>query len=946
MLSLAALCRSDFTAQRRTLPEVAMLDSSFWYRSTRLSSLMALTLAAALHASPGFGQTGAPPSAPSLLAEPPKLAYGKVCISAPPPLPLAMDWTGWDGKDRGVPADQVLSDATTLADGSNAVSRDRALARRMLTFIASGTTTSAPEAKARLATLLLDPKSGPTDIETAKRLLTEATASQRTGAALSMGRLIREGRLPGLTITDAARYLGIAAGLGDPAAALELAAIYAAPGAPLPFPDAAAHFATLAAINVQTGLVAGNCGIAVDVGDHLIESDPKNGAALAARWFEIAAGAGDVRALARLARMHETGEGQTPDPAAARQLWDRAAAGGLVRAYAPAARLRLAAGEDIPAAVDLLHAAMANDDPDGYLIAARYYRGDYTGKADFAAMRQVLDAAMTQTDVSIFTIETLAYANLTGQGGPVDRKQAHELYQRILASGLADGEAIYGRYIIREGLGLKEGVGHLESAAAKGSQTAHFQRAELAFCRADDTAEDLLRQAGAAGSTTALRRLARLASDRGDIETALGSWRQAASLGDRVSMVELAANAVGTGTRASDAADLVRRAGADGPGVIEGRLALAVAFRSGRFGEMAAEGDRLLDQLADSGSPEVDVERARYLAASATGATVEDIAVLLQRAATAGNGEAMYLLSHQPQQQGSGNPRDWLVRAAEMGDVNALKELPSDDAPLLERVLAALGQRPLCDIPRLVQQARLQRLQGDAAAATATMTRAEKLAYGRPREIHALAEAYATQGAGAADNTAKAATLFEQGANAGYSKSGLALAGLYASGRLGDRDADAIDWYLHSALAGEMPALRELVRYASGQANQANPMRAMNALQQIAEQDNAAAMQAYGSLLATLGPERQEEGMAMLEKAAGKGDVQAMKTLARLFAAGLTGTVSAEQSTRWTRLAAEKGDPEAMFQYAIALDLGFGVAVDRAMAQTWQQKAKQNGFLR
>ncbi|WJH41128.1 hypothetical protein N7E02_11660 [Aliirhizobium terrae] len=156
----------------------------------------------------------------------------------------------------------------------------------------------------------------------------------------------------------------------------------------------------------------------------------------------------------------------------------------------------------------------------------------------------------------------------------------------------------------------------------------------------------------------------------------------------------------------------------------------------------------------------------------------------------------------------------------------------------------------------------------------------------------------------------------------------------------------SIDWYRQAALGGQSSAVKELVRYASGQPGQKSSDLALGALRQVAESGDASVMQAYGALLATLGPERYAEGMAFLERAAGQGDIQAMKTLARLYAAGINGQISASESTQWTRLAAEKGDPEAMFQFAVALDLGFGITPDRQLAHSWHEKAKKNGFVR
>lgn len=924
-----------------------MFDASFWIGIARQKSFVAISAAAIASAAVCFDQAAAEQSPLSLLREPPKLNYSRICKPPLEPLPMARDWTLWDGTDSDVPADRILSDAARLAEGDNEVNRDRLIARKLLTYLASGASTSAAEAKTRLAALLLDPRSGPTDAHRAKRLLTEATASQQTSAALSMGKLIREGRLPGATIDDAIRYLSIAAGRGDATAALQLAAIYVLPGASNPFPGAAAHFSTLAAINVQTSLVSGDCGIAVDVGEYLIDTNPQEGMALAASWFEVAADAGDVRALARLARIYETGEGREKDLAKARDLWDRAAAGGLVRAFAPAAKLRIAAGDDLPTAIELLHSAMDNGDPDGYLMAARYYRGDYTGKPDFDAMQKVLHAAVGQPDASFFTMEVLANAYLAGQGVSVDAEQAHEIYLGILKTGLPDGEALYGRYLVNNGLGLNDGIKHLENAASKGSQVAKFQQAEIAFCSATDDSERLLTEAAETGSFAAMRRLARLATDRGDQSKAIELWHRAADLGDRLAMVELAVLSTSDAVPGVDAASLVKRAAAPGPGVIDGRLALAIAHKSGRLGGAPADADDLLTSLSESRRADVDVEIAKRDLAVASGADLSAITERLKTAAEAGNAEAMLLLARlsEPAAPGSASG-DWLVRAAERGESEALAALLTNDPRTLGRVLASLKERVICNVPGLVQEARLYRLNGDTSGADRVMQQAERLAALRPRDMHILAEAFASQGPGAADNPSKAAALFEKSATAGHGKSALALASLYASGRVGQRYPDAIKWYRQAVFAGESSGLRELVRYASAGSDQPTAGLAMTALQEIAERGDAAAMQAYGSLLATLNPEGYAEGMVYLKKAADKGDIQAMKTLARFFAAGLNGAISAEESTRWTRLAAENGDPEAMFQYAIALDLGFGVAVDRSLAQTWQQKARQNGYVR
>ncbi len=914
-------------------------------RIPRLTAAIGIGTAALLYASTCLAQSTAPHPAP--LREPPKLNYQKTCSPPTALQPLAADWSKWNGEENGVGADRMLADAARLTDGDTEVHRDRVLARKMLETIASSTSTSAPDAKARLALLMLDPRSGPTNPEQASRLLVEATAAQRTGAALSMGKLIREGKLPGMALSDGSRYLSIAAGLGDPVAALQLAALYGKPGAAQPFPDAASHFATLAAIGVQTALASGNCAIAADVGDYLSEMDPQQGPALSVRWYELGVMAGDVRAMTRLARAYETGEGKDRDLAKAGALWDQAAAAGSARAMTQAARLRLTAGGDTAAAVTLLNGAMANGEADAFLLAARHFRGDYTGKSDFAAMLSVLEAAVRQPDASVVSIEMLANAYMTGQGVAVDKERADALYQSLLTRDDPDGEGLFGRYLINNGLGLSAGIEHLHNAARKGSQMAQFQLAQTAYCMADN-AEPLLQQAARDGSTPALRRLARMAMDRGDKAAATTYWWGGVALGDRLAMVDLASAAsAGAAMPAVNPTDLIKRAAAPGDGMIDGRLALSVAYRTGKLPDATGEGDRLMASLANSGRADVEVEAARRNMA----VTPNDGAAWVERltkAADSGDTDAMYLLSRLSAAalpQGS-SARDWLIRAAAMGNSDALAELPSDDPAVADRVLASLKDRLLCDVPSLVGAARLHRLRGPMEAANAEFDRAERLADGRPRDLYLLAQVLVPKTAGVPSDPAKAAVLFERSASVGYVKSALALADLYAGGALGPHDPDAIDWYSKAAIGGEASGVRELVKYASQPARQEIADKALAALQRVAENDDAAAMQAYGSVLATLGPERYAEGMTFLEKAAGKGDVQAMKTLARLYAAGLNGTVSAEESTRWTRQAAEKGDPEAMFQYAIALDLGFGVTIDRNQAQSWQEKAKENGFLR
>ncbi|TPP06956.1 tetratricopeptide repeat protein [Rhizobium glycinendophyticum] len=883
-------------------------------------------------------------------AAPPALDYGRICRKPDVPAPLAFDWRGWTGGPVPVSQQQVFADAIRFIDGGSEVTRDLPLARRMLEMLVSQGTGPALGARRRLALLLLDDRAGPQDRKRAADLLVEATASQETDAALSLGRLIAEGELPGLPLPDAPRYLGIAAGFGEPMAAFELSALYANGALPAPFEEAAAHFANLGTINLQTALASGDCAVAAEFGQFLVDKNLPDGAQRAVAWFEVAAKAGHRNALEKLARAYATGRGVEAQPEAARRYWSRAVEAGSVAGLAALAEQDLIAGLDTQDVRHRLQLAMANGDPNAFLLAARFYRGDFNAKADFRALQQVLDQATARSDVSIFTLDILGNAMLSGQGTAPDLQKAKAIYERILAYGTADAEAIYGRYLLKSGAGIEQAVTHLQKAEATGSALVTTTLADIAACRQETGFDQpaLLRKAASAGNPLALRKLARLSLDVGNKAQAATLFEKAASLGDRIAMIERAAailrEAEQAGREAKVAAELIDAAGAPGEGIIAGRLALYQALRNGRLGEDAGRSTALLQTLTASFDPAADVEIVRDRLKSGSITSIDPEArQRLERAATAGNADAMLMLAHllAADKATAAQATEWLIRAAEQGNSEALSTLPTDRA-VLTRVTASLENVLLCDGDTLAQKARLYRLLGNQDAASAALATAERVATTRsPRQIFALAQAVMAITPQATDDTERAARLLLKSAEAGYGKASLALARLYDGGKLGDRHLEAIDWYRRAALADEQTAVPELARLASGGAD----ANALQALKSVAIAGNVTALRSLGMLLATRTGADRDEGIHLLEEAAARKDVAAMKILARFHASGLDGQVSAAKSTQWTRMAAEEGDAEAMFQYALALDLGFGVESDAKSAKTWHQKALENGFV-
>ncbi|MFC0219131.1 hypothetical protein ACFFJ7_12085 [Pseudochelatococcus lubricantis] len=890
-------------------------------------------------------------SAQAFLRTPPKRDYAKVCRKIPRPQPPAVDWTKWDGRDTTVPPERMLADAGRYAAGGADVARDRALARRMLDHLAARSTVATPEAKRQLALSLTDPAAGPVDLKRAETLLQEASAALRTGAALTLGRLYRTGALPAPDPDAAARYLGIAASQGDPAAALQLAALYATPGAAQPFDNAARHFLTLAVIGVQTALAGGDCSVLTDVGDFLLGVEGDAGAAAAARWYEVGAGVGDADAAARLASLHETGRGLPKDTAKALELWELAARQGSVRAMTAAARLHLAAGRDTPSAQQLLSRAVLAQEPDALLLAVRYHRGDFTGKADPVALAASLDKAAAAPSPAVEALSAQAFAYRTGRGVTADEARAGAIYERLGAMGSPEADVAYADYLLDQGLDLREAAARLTRAAGAGQPAALYTLSEIGRCvpgaASPEEAASLLARAANAGNAAALRRLARSAADAGDGAAARGWLGKAAALGDRRAMVELAV-LIGGGVAQEEAVRFAARAAAPGDGVVPGRLALADAYFAARLPSKPGDGDRLLATVAESGNGDVDLRLAKRLLAHTP---VDDAARAqaigrLAAAAGAGNGEAMlalYRLGEGVADKTGVPAGEWLLRAAERGEADALAALPDDEAAV-RRVLAGVGQRIVCDPRALALAAGLYARfpDGGAARAEALLRQAERIAAERPRQLFGLGELYASGAATGAPDTARAIGLFERAAAAGHPKAATLLGDLHAN----QHGAEAAKWYRLGALAGQPAAVRGLVVLAGRDASDASET-ALAALREAAGNGVPSALNAYGTLLLTLQPERGQEGVALLTQAAETGDVTAMKSLARLYAAGLNGgRVSADEATRWTRRAAEAGDPEAMYQYGLALDLGFGVKADRQSAMRWQKRAHDNGYIR
>lgn len=106
-----------------------------------------------------------------------------------------------------------------------------------------------------------------------------------------------------------------------------------------------------------------------------------------------------------------------------------------------------------------------------------------------------------------------------------------------------------------------------------------------------------------------------------------------------------------------------------------------------------------------------------------------------------------------------------------------------------------------------------------------------------------------------------------------------------------------------------------------------------------AQTGNAAAMREYGNWICEKGHDSEyREGMVWLRKAAEKGDTQAMYDYA--MAKGGGGIQPHPEAVFWFRKGAEAGDPNCMGKLAEAYRYGFlGLDKDEKQYRYWMDKA-------
>lgn len=86
-------------------------------------------------------------------------------------------------------------------------------------------------------------------------------------------------------------------------------------------------------------------------------------------------------------------------------------------------------------------------------------------------------------------------------------------------------------------------------------------------------------------------------------------------------------------------------------------------------------------------------------------------------------------------------------------------------------------------------------------------------------------------------------------------------------------------------------------------------------------------------------PEGPVENINVLQKAADRGDAEAMVKLGRVFASGEQLPKDPKQAAKWMQLAAATGNPEGMFELGRFYRDGIGLAQNSVRAYVWFSRA-------
>jgi|GEM_PF-6392509 len=255
--------------------------------------------------------------------------------------------------------------------------------------------------------------------------------------------------------------------------------------------------------------------------------------------------------------------------------------------------------------------------------------------------------------------------------------------------------------------------------------------------------------------------------------------------------------------------------------------------------------------------------------------------------------------------------RDWLQAAANLDHTEAMFVLAQNYEQQGELHAAWMGYKKAANNHHLQAQIRL----------------AEHFHYGQ----------------GTAVNLPMAIYWYSEAGNQGYLPGQLLLADWYFVGQICQQDfSQAAYWYHLAALQGDPHAAFHYgAMLSSGNGVAYDEKEAIKWLTIAANQDNLEAQSLLGRMLYK---HREMVGaLCWLKKAAAKGDVYSMTTLARIYRYGHGVSQDFRQAAFYLERAAASGHTQAQAMLGLYYNQGIGVPKNYRLAQKWYEQAALKG---
>ena len=518
--------------------------------------------------------------------------------------------------------------------------------------------------------------------------------------------------------------------------------------------------------------------------------------ALAKKWYAEAAEGGSRDAMFNLALMYYEGTGVTRDYAAARRLFEQAAALGEVTAMRTVGEIWFygrGVPEDNTRAREWFEKAAAGGDTRSKRRLGEIMMKGWGTKPDLPAARLWFQRAAAEGDTD--AMRMLADLYLNGKGGDREPAKARGLLEQAADDGNARAMAELARMLLAGAVGEVDEAGArtwYEKAAAAGDETAVSWLAAHSPTAAPDMKKGEICDAAAGDEDDVLRSVDHPPVATVDPEVAIPACEAAhAAAPDELRWADQLARAYLFADRDLDALRIFREAAAAGS--VYALVWMGNLHDRGRAGLAKNPEEAMVwwEKAAELGSRNAMINLGATLQErfdkSKDPADIRAAIEWLEKAAAFGEPIAMIRLAF-IYKEGDGVPadparyREWVTRAVEFGNTNAMRMLAvdahdnNDDASARQLLQRAVDGGNIDALSELA----LFRMRGwggpkDLEGAKGLLEKA--LSHQRTAGIRLLARAHEQGTFGKADK-AEAKRLYRLAADLGDEKAAAALKGL------------------------------------------------------------------------------------------------------------------------------------------------------------------------